>query len=57
MENQKLLENVVALSKRRGIIYQNSEIEKEDSDLPLIINLTYTDSLKPTNTQTLNIHI
>ena len=26
MENQKLLENVVALSKRRGIIYQNSEI-------------------------------
>ena len=26
MGNQKLLENVVALSKRRGIIYQNSEI-------------------------------
>jgi len=26
MENQKLLENVVALSKRRGIIFQNSEI-------------------------------
>ncbi|HPQ79580.1 MAG TPA: glycine--tRNA ligase, partial [Candidatus Dojkabacteria bacterium] len=26
MENRKLLENVVALSKRRGIIFQNSEI-------------------------------